>query len=106
MFLSDPSSELTRVLQGKTPLDQAEGDSELTSYLSSQQRTPPSATNEDLETAVWVDAHAGLWTHLQRRCTWTEKGLKDKRAGSDSAGAAEVSLVHYLFVFIYSCPIY
>nr|XP_020464249.1 diacylglycerol kinase iota-like isoform X4 [Monopterus albus] len=36
--------------QGKTPADQAEGDSELATYLSSQQQS--SATQEDLETAV------------------------------------------------------
>uniref|UniRef100_A0A3Q3W9X6 Diacylglycerol kinase n=1 Tax=Mola mola TaxID=94237 RepID=A0A3Q3W9X6_MOLML len=37
--------------QGKTPADQAAGDSELTTYLSSQQHTS-SAPREDLETAV------------------------------------------------------
>ncbi|KAM4614651.1 diacylglycerol kinase iota [Polymixia lowei] len=39
--------------QGKTPADQAqaEGDSELATYLSTQQHTP-SVTHEDLETAV------------------------------------------------------
>ncbi|XP_061922425.1 diacylglycerol kinase iota isoform X4 [Entelurus aequoreus] len=36
--------------QGKTPVDQAEGDSELTSYLSSQKTSSP--PHEDLETAV------------------------------------------------------
>ncbi|XP_024860693.1 diacylglycerol kinase iota [Kryptolebias marmoratus] len=39
--------------QGRTPADQAEGDSELISYLSAQRRLPPPpAANEDLETAV------------------------------------------------------
>lgn len=37
--------------QGKTPADQAEGDSELATYLSTQKH-PSSTTNEDLETAV------------------------------------------------------
>ncbi|XP_049892262.1 diacylglycerol kinase iota isoform X6 [Epinephelus moara] len=37
--------------QGKTPADQAEGDSELTTFLNAQQHTS-SATHEDLETAV------------------------------------------------------
>uniref|UniRef100_A0A8P4G7A6 Diacylglycerol kinase n=1 Tax=Dicentrarchus labrax TaxID=13489 RepID=A0A8P4G7A6_DICLA len=37
--------------QGKTPADQAEGDSELATYLSAQQHTS-STTREDLETAV------------------------------------------------------
>uniref|UniRef100_A0A3B4WZ69 Diacylglycerol kinase n=1 Tax=Seriola lalandi dorsalis TaxID=1841481 RepID=A0A3B4WZ69_SERLL len=37
--------------QGKTPADQAEGDSELATYLSAQQNTS-STTQEDLETAV------------------------------------------------------
>lgn len=36
--------------QGKTPADQAEGDSELATYLNSQNSS--SATHEDLETAV------------------------------------------------------
>lgn len=38
------------VPQGKTPAGQAEGDSELATYLSAQHSS--SATNEDLETAV------------------------------------------------------
>uniref|UniRef100_A0A1A7WD70 Diacylglycerol kinase n=1 Tax=Iconisemion striatum TaxID=60296 RepID=A0A1A7WD70_9TELE len=38
--------------QGKTPADQAEGDSELVSYLNSKRHVSSSATNEDLETAV------------------------------------------------------
>ncbi|XP_078021377.1 diacylglycerol kinase iota isoform X3 [Epinephelus lanceolatus] len=37
--------------QGKTPADQAEGDSELATFLNTQQHTS-SATHEDLETAV------------------------------------------------------
>uniref|UniRef100_A0A7N8YCH2 Diacylglycerol kinase n=1 Tax=Mastacembelus armatus TaxID=205130 RepID=A0A7N8YCH2_9TELE len=37
--------------QGQTPVDQAEGDSELATYLSTQQQSS-SATHEDLETAV------------------------------------------------------
>lgn len=37
--------------QGKTPADQAEGDSELATYLSAQKHTP-STPHEDLETAV------------------------------------------------------
>ncbi|KAM4523118.1 diacylglycerol kinase iota isoform 1-T1 [Fundulus diaphanus] len=37
--------------QGKTPADQAAGDSELATFLSSQRRAK-SSTNEDLETAV------------------------------------------------------
>lgn len=37
--------------QGKTPAEQAEGDSELATYLSTQQHTT-SAPHEDLETAV------------------------------------------------------
>ncbi|XP_041637180.1 diacylglycerol kinase iota isoform X4 [Cheilinus undulatus] len=36
--------------QGKTPVEEAEGDSELTTYLSAQQNSP--APHEDLETAV------------------------------------------------------
>lgn len=39
------------VHQGKTPADQAEGDSELATYLSAQQHAS-SAPHEDLETAV------------------------------------------------------
>ncbi|XP_078099006.1 diacylglycerol kinase iota isoform X7 [Sander vitreus] len=38
--------------QGKTPADQAEGDSELTTFLNAQQHTSSLAAHEDLETAV------------------------------------------------------
>uniref|UniRef100_A0A8D0D338 Diacylglycerol kinase n=2 Tax=Sander lucioperca TaxID=283035 RepID=A0A8D0D338_SANLU len=38
--------------QGKTPADQAEGDSELATFLNAQQHTSSPAAHEDLETAV------------------------------------------------------
>lgn len=44
-------SVTVRVHQGRTPAEQAQGDSELAAYLSKPQRTQP-APREDLETAV------------------------------------------------------
>lgn len=49
-------------------MDQAEGDSELVTYLSGQQHK--SANREDLETAVWgAHTHTHSRTHTQR--VWT-----------------------------------
>ncbi|XP_029901536.1 diacylglycerol kinase iota isoform X2 [Myripristis murdjan] len=53
-LLVDAGASLKKTnFQGKTPADhaKAEGDSELATYLSTQEQTPPVA-NEDLETAV------------------------------------------------------
>lgn len=122
------------VHKGKTPADQAEGDSELATYLSTQQHTS-SVNREDLETAVW-GAHThrhtltlSLWTLVEEKNPWaknvlkkrTESGLdssvstggdkSDKpeerwTASAHSSTGVEILMVIYLFVFIYSYSIY
>lgn len=63
--------------QGKTPADQAEGDSELATYLSTQKH-PSSTTNEDLETAVW-GSHTLTHTHSASLDSHTRSGDESER---------------------------
>lgn len=63
--------------QGKTPADQADGDSELATYLSTQKH-PSSTTNEDLETAVW-GSHTLTHTHSASLDSHTRSGDESER---------------------------
>lgn len=113
--------------QGKTAADQAQGDSELATYLSTQQHTS-AAPREDLETAVW-GAHTLIHTHSvsldsahtrsgdeagREKCNknkvWSESvshlTSEERTASAHSSTAVEILMVNYLFVFIYSYSIY
>lgn len=92
------------VHKGKTPADQAQGDSELATYLSTQQHAP-STTHEDLETAVW-GAHADVRSvsvELHNPCLYKWRSSGGAMNCFSAQRFERSSIYLYLFILFIVC---